>query len=69
MITNSVYINIIKTTVIPENLSNEEKAQKCKPLQDFLGSMIPSNLYRFRNCKERSLDEFDRDILVKRKGG
>ncbi len=57
------YTNIINDTIVPGNLSDQEKEERYLPLYNFLQSHIPSRLYRFRSCKERSFHEFDQDIL------
>ena len=58
------YKNMILALVVPENLPDEEKYKRYQTLQDFLKTNTPSELFRFRGCKERSFSEFDQDILV-----
>ncbi len=57
------YKNMIHTIVVPENLTYEEKEGKFQPLINYLKSNTPDKLFRFRNCKERTFNEFDQDIL------
>lgn len=57
------YTKIIHNLVVPETLSDEEKRKSNEPLMDYLKAHTPDKLFRFRGCKERTLNEFDLDIL------
>lgn len=57
------YKNIIQNLVVPETLTDEEKGKKYQLLLDYLRSNTPSSLFRFRVFKERTIDEFDKDIF------
>lgn len=57
------YKKIIQNLVVPEAFSDEEKQKRYQPLKDYLKENIPNKLFRFRGCKERAFDEFDKDKL------
>jgi len=62
-VTNHDYMKMIRSIVVPEILSEEEKGKQYQPLVDYLNAKTPDKLYRFRSCKERAIHEFDQDIL------
>lgn len=57
------YIEMIHSVVVPGNLTEQEKRDKYTPVYEFLNSNIPDKLFRFRSCKERTIYEFDQDII------
>lgn len=57
------YKKIIHNVVVPATLPHEEQNKRYQPLLDFLKTETPKNLYRFRSCKERTIDEFDQNKL------
>lgn len=57
------YKEMIHTLVVPENLPDEERGKRYQPLIDFLKTNTPDKLFRFRSCTERTIKEFDQDIL------
>lgn len=62
-VTNHDYMKMIRSIVVPEILSDEEKGKQYLPLIDYLKLNTPVKLYRFRSCKERTFHEFDKNIL------
>ena len=60
---DSDYIEMIDAIVVPENIPDEEKCRRYQPLLDYLNTNTPGSLFRFRSCKERTIKEFDQDIL------
>ncbi len=38
---------------IPSNIKIEQRAQLCEPLIKIVEDLMPSRLYRFRQCSER----------------
>ncbi len=61
--TSSAYREMIYSIVIPGNLSYEERSQRYQPLTNFLKNDVPEKLYRFRECKDREISEFEQNIL------
>lgn len=60
---NKKYKEMIHSIIVPNNLSMEEQSEKYLPLNKFLQTEIPSQLYRFRQCNENSISAFDQDQL------
>ena len=60
---NQDYRKMIHSIVVPDTLPYEEQNKRYQPLIDFLKTNTPEKLYRFRSCKERAFDEFDRNRL------
>lgn len=60
---NQNYKRMIHSIVIPATLPLEEQNKRYQPLLDFLKTETPEKLYRFRSCKERTIDEFDQNKL------
>ena len=54
---------MIHSVVVPASLSPEEQNKRYQPFLDFLKVETPENLYRFRSCSERTIDEFDKNKL------
>lgn len=59
-----IYSEMIHNLVVPATLSPEQMHECYQPLIDFLQTETPNKLYRFRSCKERTIDEFDQNRLV-----
>lgn len=60
---NQEYKKMIHSIVIPATLFPEEQSKRYQPLIDFLKTETLEKLYRFRSCKERTIDEFDQNKL------
>lgn len=60
---NKEYKEMIHSIITPNNLSMEEQSEKYLPLNKFLQTEIPPQLYRFRQCSENSISAFDQDQL------
>lgn len=54
---------ILKSTILPEGISNEEMKEKMLPLSKHIFDNIPSKLFRNRPCSEMNLDAFNEDKL------
>lgn len=52
---------LLESIKTPSNLTLEQQAQLLQPISDVLENMLPSRLYRFRQCSERHIDAFFRD--------
>ena len=52
---------ILNETVVPNNLPLEEQAAKSNMLYGYAKQHMPSALFRYRRCNERSLDAFYHD--------
>ncbi len=46
---------------IPSNIKIEQRAQLCEPLIKIVEDLMPSRLYRFRQCSERNFTAFYED--------
>ena len=60
---NQDYKKLIHGIVVPAALPLEEQNKLYQPFLDFLREETPERLYRFRSCKERTIDEFDKNKL------
>ncbi len=54
-----IFREILERTVIPEDMSYEERIPLLKPLEEYAHSIIPSKLFRYRDCTERQFDAFN----------
>ena len=61
--TDQEYKEMIHNIVLPTTLSPEERVKRYQPFKDYLKTATPKKLYRFRSCKERTIDEFDQNKL------
>lgn len=61
--TRQEYQKLVKSIVIPANMPAEKQDEMCQPIVDFLKTNTPKDLFRFRSCKERTIDEFDQDLF------
>lgn len=52
---------ILEETAVPSNLPRQEQEEKIEKLYKCAKSMMPSSLFRYRKCDERSLDAFYND--------
>ena len=57
------YKNMIHGVVVPATLSPEEQNKRYQPFLNLLKTEMPEELYRFRRCEERTIDEFDQNKL------
>lgn len=55
--------DLLEGTILPEEISNEERTEKLRPLSQHLSEHIPSRLFRYRDCSEMNLDAFNEDKL------
>ncbi len=55
------YRKLIENTVIPSTLSLDEKNKRYSAVTGHINPILPSKLYRFRSCTERSLSAFYND--------
>lgn len=52
---------------IPSNIRAEQQAQLCEPINKIVEELMPSRLYRFRQCSERNISAFyDDQVWVSR---
>lgn len=54
---------LLEQTEIPQDVSKEEFSALYRPLQDLVTTIIPSKLYRYRECSEAQFDAFYRDTI------
>lgn len=52
------YKNILDKTVIPISWNNEKKNNGYSEISNYILGNIPDEIYRFRNCNERSIEQF-----------
>lgn len=57
------YKDIVENTIVPSNLSEDEKAATYTTLYEYINSMLPKKLYRYRQCTERAFSAFYNDEL------
>lgn len=56
------YKELLNNTVIPDNYT-EQNVRACKDFENYVDSIFPSKLYRYRSISERSLSAFLNDEL------
>ena len=54
----SEFKKLLEETVIPEVMSYEEREPLLKPLLEYVHSITPSKLFRYRDCSETQFDAF-----------
>ena len=54
---------ILESTILSEDISNEEMKEKLLPLSKHILENIPSKLFRNRPCSEMNIDAFNEDKL------
>ncbi len=52
---------VLESIKIPSNMEMEQQTQLLKPISNIVEDMLPSRLYRFRQCSERNFDAFYKD--------
>ncbi|MDO4966362.1 MAG: DUF2971 domain-containing protein [Lachnospiraceae bacterium] len=57
------YKDIMENTYVPSGLNQYEKAQRYNNITRTVSQLLPSKLYRFRKCEERSIDAFYKDEI------
>ena len=55
--------DVLESTVIPEDLSQEEAMPLYHKLCQAVDTIIPPRLFRYRECSEMQFDAFDRDLI------
>lgn len=53
-----IFKKLLEETVIPEVMSYEEREPLLKPLLEYVHSIIPQKLFRYRDCSETQFDAF-----------
>lgn len=59
----SEFKKLLEETVIPEVMSYEEREPLLKPLLEYVHSIIPQKLFRYRDCSETQFDAFYNDRI------
>lgn len=54
---------VLESIKIPSNMGMEQQTQLMKPISTIVEDMLPSRLYRFRQCSERNFDAFYKDQI------
>lgn len=54
---------LLEQTEIPHDLSSDEFSVLYRPLQEMVNSLIPSRLFRYRECSEAQFDAFYHDTI------
>lgn len=54
---------LLRSTIVPENILSEEYKQKLMPIAKALVEMLPEKLYRYRSCSTLNIDAFDKDLV------
>lgn len=57
------YKNILDNTVIPISWDNDKQKKGYSEISNFILSNIPDEIYRFRSCNERSIEQFYNDQI------
>ena len=57
------YKDLVETTIIPSNISIEERNLRYAPVLNYVSARVPKRLYRFRTVSERSLSALHNDEL------
>ena len=61
---------VLEGIKVPTNMGMEQQTQLMKPISTIVEDMMPSRLYRFRQCSERNFEAFYKDqIWVSRGSG
>ena len=55
--------DVLQSTIIPEDLSQEEAMPLYHKLCQTVDTIIPPRLFRYRECSEMQFDAFDRDLI------
>ena len=59
----SEFKKLLEATVIPEVMPYEEREPLLKPLLEYVHSIIPQKLFRYRDCSETQFDAFYNDRI------
>ena len=54
---------VLESIKIPSNMGMEQQTQLMKPISTIVEDMLPSRLYRFRQCSELNFDAFYKDQI------
>ena len=57
------YNQLIENTIVPAGMTSDEKAKQYEKVVNYVNSVLPSKLYRFRSVTERSLSALYNDEL------
>lgn len=55
--------NLLESTIIPENIPQDEAMPMFHKLYQIVDAITPSRLFRYRDCSEAQIDAFDRDLI------
>ena len=55
--------NLLEQIAIPEALTLEQREPMLKTLVEYVHTMIPSKLFRYRECSETQFDAFYKDNI------
>lgn len=56
-----IFKEILERVLIPEGISEEKEYALLKPIIDYVHKIMPSRLFRYRECSERQFDAFYND--------
>ncbi len=59
----NVFKKLLEETAIPEVMLYEERESLLKPLLEYVHSIIPQKLFRYRDCSETQFDAFYNDRI------
>ena len=54
---------VLEGIKVPTNMGMEQQTQLMKPISTIVEDMMPSRLYRFRQCSERNFEAFYKDQI------
>lgn len=57
------YNQLIENTIVPAGMAPDEKSKQYEKVVNYVNSVLPSKLYRFRSVTERSLSALYNDEL------
>ena len=58
-----IFKSKLESTVIPESMTYEERESLLKPLLEYVHSITPAKLFRYRDCSETQFDAFYNDRI------
>ncbi len=58
-----IFKKLLEVTVVPETMSCKEKESVLRPLLEYVHSITPTKLFRYRDCSEIQFDAFYNDRI------
>lgn len=58
-----IFKELLEKTVIPEGTPHKDRESLLRPLIKYAYDIMPSKLFRYRNCSEMQFDAFNNDLV------